>query len=299
MKKIIFVALALTFNFFMTANASAATCPLGAKDDHLTVHRIMINYGKYVGPADHIVLLGARYPNETVTDSDISTSIDQLGLAIACAQAILDNPTGDLLPDKASFLTGQEQKDYIDDFVYFTNEFHDALVVYRDSFKKMLATPKASRNWELLYAESKELNDLIDHAHRKTSIEMGQQNFAEAMPLPGGTLKANMKEIGSRFKAIAASVTDANQNPTNALLADEITKLMLICKQQIPEGIMQIPDAAQRQKAMTDYQATLQEGADLSVKLQQALIVNDNVTAQALLLKLKQLKIDGHDRFNP
>lgn len=299
MKKIIFITLAFAFNFFMITNASAATCPLGAKDDHLNIHRIMINYGKFVGPADHIVLLGARYPNETVTDADISSSIDQLASAIACAQAILDNPTGEMLPDKASFLTGQAQQDYIDDFVYFTNEFRDALEVYRNSFIKMLATPKESRNWELLYAESKELNDLIDHAHRKTSIEVYQQNFTEAMPLPGGTLKANMKEIGSRFKAIGASVTDTNQNATNALLADEITKLMLICKQQIPEGITQIPDAAQRQKAVTEYQAMLQEGADLSAQLQQAFIVNDNITAQALLLKLKQLKIDGHDRFNP
>lgn len=300
MNKLVLVVFVFTFNLIMVSQAGADTCPLGAREDHLTIQRVMINYGKYVGGPDHVVLLGARYPNETVTDADISNAISQLGLAIVCAQAILDNPTGDLLPGKASFLTGSELKEYVDDFIYFTNEFRDALAVYRDSFSKLLATPKESRNWELLYAESKDLNELIDRAHRKTSIEVfEQQNLTEAMPLPGGALKSNMKEIGSRFKAIAASVSDATQNATNALLADEISKLMLICQQQIPAEIQQIPDAAQKQKALAAYQAMLQQGADLSANLQKALVTNDNVTAQALVLQLKQLKIDGHDRFSP
>jgi hypothetical protein len=298
----------------LSLNSLAQTCPLGPKDEHLNIHRIMINYGKFVGQADHIALLGARYPNETVTDADITDVIDRLGSAIACAQAILDNPTGDMLPDKASFISGQELKDYIDDFLYFTTEFRDALVHYRTSFVAISQVAAAQRNWEDLYQESQELNDLIDRAHRKTAVistnasgnipgnayvRLTSANaFVEVMPPAGASLKANMKEANERLKTIADSVTDASQSAVNAALAGEMAQLFAICKTQIPDDLKQVPEP-QKQKALQEFQSMIQQAVDLSTRLQQLLSANDLTGAQSVIKQIKQLKNDGHDKFDP
>jgi len=143
-----------------------AVCPVGSNDDHLTIHRVMQNFGRFTLAADSISLRSAN-PNETITDQQLNTAIENLGSAIDCAQAVLNNPAGDLLPDHASALSGDELKEYISDFVYFMNDFHDGLIEYRTLFQNILAKKPQERDFQPIRDKCKELDDLVEHAHHK------------------------------------------------------------------------------------------------------------------------------------
>ncbi len=240
---------------------SSQACPLGAKETHLTVQRVMMNFGKYVGQADYVVLLGAKYPNETVTDAQIADAVSRLGLAITCAEAVINNPTGDLLPGKSIFLEGDALKEYIEDYVYFMTDFRDALVHYKASFEAIGAVKAADRNWDELYAESKKLNDLIDHAHRKMSD--GGNTHSQVAPMsllptlaanPGGSLKQNMKAAEKNLKAIAATINDSSKNQENAALAYDAAAYFHMTYSQIPDSIAELP-ASRQQEPLQGYQA--------------------------------------------
>ncbi|QDK36697.1 cytochrome b562 [Bdellovibrio sp. NC01] len=282
------------------APIASMACPLGAKDDHLTIQRVMINFGKYVGQADHIALLGAKYPNETVTDADIQDAITKIGLAMSCAQAVVDNPTGDMLPGKAMFLEGDELKEYVEDFVYFMAEFKDQLAHYQASFQAMLATKAADRKWDPLYEESEKLNDFIDHAHRKTSVNANTKLMSAqvaAFDVQTGSLKQNMKAAEKNLKAIAASINDSSKNEANAALAYDAALYFRATYDQVPENISDLP-SSQQAAAMQGYQAEIRKVVEACVNLQKALLAGDTATATQLLKDLSHLKDTGHDEYN-
>ncbi len=291
---LLFVA---AFNFFAAAS-QAQTCPIGLKNDHLTIQQVMINYGRFVGHADHIALLGARYPNETVTEEQIAQIVPYLLSAAACAQAVLDNPTGDLLPSKTSFLKGEERINYINDFLFFTEEFRDVLIEYSNAFLFLSQTSAQKRNWESIYQKSKEVDAFIDRAHRKISrVELRSHNI-ESLPPAGNSLKANMKEINVRYKQINSSVSIVEKNETNALLAGEMAQIFQISQKQIPEAINRLPET-EKLKAIAEYTELMQQGVDLSRQLELALVTSNANLAQTILAQLKKLKLDGHGRFDP
>lgn len=300
MRKSQILVVALLIQVSALFSVAAKACPLGAKEDHLTIQRVMMNFGKFVGQADHIALLGAKYPNETVTDADIADAINKLALAQTCAQAVIDKPEGDLLPSKVTFLDGDAKKEYIDDFVYFMTEFRDELIVYQDTFKTLAAAKAADRKWDDVYAESEKINKLIDHAHSKTSqdpsakLVLRSHNFSMSV----GNLKQNMKQIEKNLKAIAAALNDASQNQNSAALAEQTAELFQTAQSQVPEAVSDLP-SSQQQAAMQGYQQEIQKGIDLCSQLQNALLNNDSATAMQVLKALSNLKEEGHDQYNP
>lgn len=284
--------------------AEEITCPLGKNEDHLTIQRVMMNYGKFVSDADHVAVFGARYPHEDLTDQDIQKAISQLDLAINCAQAILNNPTGDLLPNKAHDLHGAEQEEYISDFLSFTEDFRDALIAYQLSFKKILIEEITNRNWEPIYQESVDLNEMISHAHRKLSnndLKILNLKILETVPAdttPAPSLKANMKQIKKSLNDISKNLNDATFQQANVDLSLLTQQLFTACLNQIPKELNDLP-AEQKSLAVQDYQKMIGLGLELSQKLTQALQNSDIAQATDLLQKLNQLKQDGHQRYNP
>lgn len=284
--------------------AEEITCPLGKNEDHLTIQRIMMNYGKFVSDADHVAVFGARYPSEDLTDQDIQKAINQLNLAINCAQAILNNPTGDLLPNKVNDLHGTEQEEYIADFVSFTEDFRDALVAYQLSFKKILIEEVKNRNWEPIYQESLALNEMISHAHRKLSNTQSKTltlQIFDTIPadaIPALSLKANMKQIKKSLNDISKNLNDSTFQQTNVDLSVLTQQLFTACLNQIPKELNNLP-AEQKILAIQDYQKMIALGLELSQKLTQALQNYDMAQATDLLQKLNQLKQDGHQKYNP
>lgn len=159
----------LVLSLLFVPLASMADCPLGAKEDHLTIQRVMRNFGRFVMVADSVALNGVNpIEKPAIKDADISEAITKLGFAIDCSSEVLKNPTGDLLPSKLNLMTDEKEKAEIaDDFVTFMGDFHDGLVEYQDMFKKLLAQPATDRNFDEVNNKRQELDDLVERAHKK------------------------------------------------------------------------------------------------------------------------------------
>jgi hypothetical protein len=155
-----------TFVLFFSTYA-LADCPLGAKEDHLTIQRIMRNFGRFVTPADMVTIKGVN-PAEKVSDAELTDAIENLGKVIDCAQAVLDHPEGDLLPAESRRLEGSARKDYLDDFLLFMTDFRDGLKEYREMFQKTLLQKAPDRDYKPLRQKCIELDNLVEHAHKKT-----------------------------------------------------------------------------------------------------------------------------------
>ncbi|MGE5086742.1 MAG: hypothetical protein ACM3MG_10610 [Bacillota bacterium] len=158
----------LIFAFILAPMASfAVTCPLGPKETTLTVQRVMINFGRYYADFDDLAYK-ARNPNESITDNDMQRTIENLEVAIACADEVIKNPTPDSLPSKLSTIQDEAQrKDLIDSYLYFMEDFKEGLMECRQLVQTVLAQNPTERNYSLFIEKSNEMNERIDHAHSK------------------------------------------------------------------------------------------------------------------------------------
>lgn len=147
--------------------AAGAVCPLGANETELTVQRVMRNFGRFISDADHLCIK-AKNPEELISNEEISAAINQLGLAIDCADEVLRNPTGDLLPSKIEFIQdAKEKKELVDDYIYFMTDFRDELIQYRKLFEALRAQEPALRNFQEINEKRQDLDHLVDRAHKK------------------------------------------------------------------------------------------------------------------------------------
>lgn len=114
----------------------------------------------------------------------------------------------------------------------------------------------------------------------------------------GTSLKENMKFAEKIFKSIAASSRDASKNQENIQKVDEMTEYFRLTVQQIPDIINELPEGEQK-TAFEDYQKMMEEVLALANQLREAFASNNNPLAFELCQKMKDLKQDGHDKYNP
>ena len=145
---------------------ASATCILGEKEDHLTIERVMRNFGRFTMPADMITLRSLN-PSEAISDDQLKTAVEKLGWAIDCAQAVLDNPNEHVIPTEAKMKPGPEREEHINDYLYFMTDFRDGLNEYRLMFKNLLELKSEERDYKPVRKKCIELDKLIDHAHKK------------------------------------------------------------------------------------------------------------------------------------
>ncbi|WP_413575835.1 hypothetical protein ACLVWU_15795 [Bdellovibrio sp. HCB290] len=148
-------------------SVAQVTCPLRNGETELTINRVMRNFGKYFADAE-TVARKIGDPWDKVTDQDIQKGIAGLDISIACAEAVMADPTEVVLPSKGALITDpkakQELKEY---YLYFMEDFRDALVEYRDLLVKTLATPEAQRDYAAIVEKNQEVNDKVNKAHKK------------------------------------------------------------------------------------------------------------------------------------
>jgi len=157
----------ILFGFLFLPLASMATCPLGPKETHLNVHRLMRNFGRNTRDADYLCVKG-KIPYETVTDNELSEAITKLGVVIECADEVLKDPTGEVLPGKLLIMTDEKEKaELVDDYVYFMTDFKDIVIEYRELFKALLAQKPSERNFTEVDEKRSEVDKLINRAHKK------------------------------------------------------------------------------------------------------------------------------------
>ncbi|MBO9665982.1 MAG: hypothetical protein J7501_04150 [Bdellovibrio sp.] len=144
----------------------SVACPLGPKEDHLTISRIMRNFGKGFDKAE-TVARKASDPWDAANDNDFKAGIEGLNMAISCAAAVLANPTGELLPSKLMLMTDEAQKKELTDaYIYFMEDFKEGLTEYRDLLTQNLAKKPEERDFAAIIHMNEQMNKRINKAHK-------------------------------------------------------------------------------------------------------------------------------------
>jgi hypothetical protein len=111
-------------------------------------------------------------------------------------------------------------------------------------------------------------------------------------------LKAEMKQIGSLFKALNAQANDATQDADSAAKCDQLVQLFTQAKAETPDTVAALP-ADQQANAEANFQAGIQKEIDDATALAAAFRANDQGQITTLLADMLQTKKDGHQTFNP
>ncbi|MBC7371547.1 MAG: hypothetical protein H7326_08285, partial [Bdellovibrionaceae bacterium] len=114
----------------------------------------------------------------------------------------------------------------------------------------------------------------------------------------GASLKQNMKQAGALFKAIGTSIKDPAKNPENAKSVEQMADFFQLTYAQIPDAVQKIPEA-QRAQALAGYQKLIQDELELCKELHAAFLANNSDLATQIYQKMKDLKEEGHDKYNP
>ena len=158
--------LALTA-FAQTAQAAQAACPLGAKDDHLTLQRVMINFEKFTMAADSVV---QKYQTpDIVTDAQVIQAVQDLQIVDACADAVLHATSDELLPSGARKLTGAAREQYAAEFLQAMTALRSAIQDYAaaliNSNTGGAGTAGQPRDLTTALAKKKIVDEIADQAH--------------------------------------------------------------------------------------------------------------------------------------
>jgi len=130
------------------------------------------------------------------------------------------------------------------------------------------------------------------------TLSLATTTFAQEAETAAGSLKQTMKQAGTLFKAIGATLADPSKNTENAAKAQQMSELFKMAQTFTPDHIQHIP-AAQQAEALKGYQEMIQKVIDHALALQQAFVNNENAQAAAIYKEMKDLKQDGHDQFDP
>ena len=156
--------LSLLSLIFVSLSAQAEVCPLGPKEDHLILARVMRNFSKYTRDADSLAVKSKQWP-EDITDTELKEASEKIPTAIACADAALDNPQSEMLPRKLDELQGEMREKYLAHYLEYLKKFRAVLVQYKQVLDDLLALPKAQRQFEGLYLHYKFVDDMTNEAH--------------------------------------------------------------------------------------------------------------------------------------
>lgn len=141
-------------------------CPLGTNEEHLTIQRVMRNFGRFIVPAEMLVYRGQN-KDDIITDSQLQEAIEKLSLVISCADAVLENPTGDMIPAAGQSLAGAAREEYMELFLFFMDEFKLRIVEYQSAFIKLQTQHQEERDFASLLKMTKHQDAFVERAHSK------------------------------------------------------------------------------------------------------------------------------------
>lgn len=143
---------------------SSFACPLGAGESKLTLTRVMRHFGKGINPADKAAKKGEQAPQD-VTEAELETAIEGLGVAMSCAQAVATDRSGDLYPKKAAELSGDARERYLNLFFSRMNEFLQGLAEYRAIYAELRAQSLSERHFGRAKTQMRAVAELASRAH--------------------------------------------------------------------------------------------------------------------------------------
>lgn len=142
--------------------AAPVVCPLGAKDSELTIQRVMINFGKFTSKADDVVMQGSMSA-ASVGMADLQNAASDLLIAKACAEAVVQGGSDELLPGSVSKLTGAARDQYVAAFTQAMSTFAGALDDYARALTDLAGSP--IKDYTAAIAQKRRVSDMADQAH--------------------------------------------------------------------------------------------------------------------------------------
>lgn len=140
-------------------------CPLGEKEDHLTIQRVMRNFGRYTRHPQFISLKGVQWPSD-ITDLDIEKAVADLDIVVACARAVVTKPEGDLLPTYFADLSAEERSLHMLKYLEWLRKFIIEVQLFQSMFRELSNVDfRIQDQFKKLEQQSKKMDQVVNEAH--------------------------------------------------------------------------------------------------------------------------------------
>lgn len=152
--------------FLLSISLSAKACPKGPNDDHLTFDQVMINFSNDLIAPEDAAQTGSDDAS-AVSNADLTDAINGAAAALDCANAVLNDTTGQLYPPEYYEQKGAAaQAAYLNLLYGYMGELADALQTYESDFQQLASEPAASRDFTSAETQSASVDEIATDAHR-------------------------------------------------------------------------------------------------------------------------------------
>jgi hypothetical protein len=148
------------------ATQAHADCPKDSNNDPLTFDQVMINFSNYLNAPDLAADDGVNDPT-SVSDQALQKAVTNIGIAIDCANAVLNDTTGQLYPPEYySQKTDAEKTAYLNLLDGYMSDFAGALTTYQTDFQQLQGLAVGSRDFSAVEKQSNAVEDIATSAHQ-------------------------------------------------------------------------------------------------------------------------------------
>lgn len=138
-------------------------CPIGEKEDHLTIQRVMRNLGRFLMPTE-LIIYSATNSQETISVTELQQAVEKLNLAESCTTEVISNPSGDLLPLSVQQMSEENRQEYIEELVFYMTELRRAL---QELVQLIQPSVTGEIDLNLCRAKLREIDRIVNRAHQK------------------------------------------------------------------------------------------------------------------------------------
>jgi hypothetical protein len=148
-------------NLAVGAVSLHAECPKDKGEAQLSFTQVMLNFGRFLRPADSTALKGMDFPGD-VTAGDVQQAVNGIDVALSCAAVVLTEPP--ILPEKVKRMPPADAAIYSERVCRYMESFRALLVGYRDLFVALPET-RNKADFEALYEQSRKVRGSAAEAH--------------------------------------------------------------------------------------------------------------------------------------
>jgi len=139
-------------------------CPKSPREDRLTFHQVMINFGRFTLAADSTTQKGSFAPS-SVTDDEFKKAIAGLGKALDCTEAVLHDTTGTLVPEKLNQLPPEQRAAYHKIFIDNMQLFAASLRDYHAEYQSLHLQDPMARKFDGAVVLKERVREMARKSH--------------------------------------------------------------------------------------------------------------------------------------
>ncbi len=153
----------ILFLVFLMSPMFLKACPIGEKEDQLTIQRVMRNFGRFLMPTE-LIAYSSTNSEENIPVTDLHQAIEKLYLAESCTTEVIKNPSGDLLPLSVQQMSEENRQEYVEELVFYMTELRNSL---QELSLLLKASVDGKIDLSLCRAKLREIDRIVNRAHQK------------------------------------------------------------------------------------------------------------------------------------